>query len=282
MDWRNRFGRSFLTTIQNQGGCECCWSFGAAALVETMVCIEHGMWSKRSEGDIRDGWGGEAGENWAVTDHIMPCQKFNGVTGALDWIVKNGVADPDCYGYVGADHLYDPTVDRVGRTTRVASYTNLGNVTDQKVWLDSVGPITCGFDVYYDFSTWNGSTPYKKSPNATYDGGHIMLLVGYDDKLQCWIARNSWGTGYGNGGYFLIAYGECNIDHYSKQGLKDVSPDPWSRRRLHNGCLIQSSDGPEHRNFELLRAGVPRVQHLWRDGGGGGVCLAPGRDADRP
>jgi len=28
------------------------------------------------------------------------------------------------------------TVDRVGRTTRVASYTNLGNVTDQKVWLD--------------------------------------------------------------------------------------------------------------------------------------------------
>jgi len=102
VDWRNRFGRSFLTTIQDQGGCECCWSFGAAALVETMVCIEHGMWSKRSEGDIRDGWGGEAGENWAVTDHITPCQKFNSVTGALDWIVKNGVADPDCYRYVGA------------------------------------------------------------------------------------------------------------------------------------------------------------------------------------
>jgi hypothetical protein len=115
VDWRNRFGRSFLTTIQNQGGCECCWFFDAAALVETMVCIEHG------------------------------------VTGALDWIVKNGVADPDCYGYVGADHLCDPTVDRVGRTTRVASYTNLGNVTDQKVWLDSIGPIACGFDVYYDF-----------------------------------------------------------------------------------------------------------------------------------
>jgi hypothetical protein len=133
------------------GGCECCWSFGAAALVETMVCIEHGMWSKRSKGDIRDGWGREAGENWAVTDHITPCQKFNSVTGALDWIVKNGVADPDRYRYVGADHPYDPTVDRVGRTTRVASYTNLGNVTDQKVWLDSIGPIACGFDVYYDF-----------------------------------------------------------------------------------------------------------------------------------
>lgn len=55
VDWRNRFGRSLLTTIQNQGGCECCWSFGAAALVETMVSIENGMWSKRSEGDIRDG-----------------------------------------------------------------------------------------------------------------------------------------------------------------------------------------------------------------------------------
>lgn len=183
-------------------------------------------------------------------------------------IAKNGVADPDCYGCVGADHPYDPTVDRVGRTTRVASYTNLGNVTDQKVWLDSIGPITCGFDGYYDFFTWNGSTPYKKSPNATYDGGHVMLLVGYDDKLHCWIAHNLWGTTYGNGGYFLIAYGECNIDYYSKQGLEDVSLDPWSRRRLHNGCLIQSSDGFEYRNFELLRVGVPRVQHLWRDGQG--------------
>jgi len=85
-------------------------------------------------------------------------------------------------------HPYDPTVDRVGRTTRVASYTNLGNVTDQKVWLDSISPIACGFDVYYDFFAWHGSTPYKKSPNATYDGGHVMLLVGYDDNLQCWIA----------------------------------------------------------------------------------------------
>jgi len=82
VDWRNRFRRSFLTTVQNQGGCECCWSFGAAVLVETMVCIEHDMWSKQSEGDIYDGWGGEAGENWAVTDHITPCQKFNSVTGA--------------------------------------------------------------------------------------------------------------------------------------------------------------------------------------------------------
>jgi hypothetical protein len=27
-----------------------------------MVCIEHDMWSKRSEGDIRDGWSGEVGE----------------------------------------------------------------------------------------------------------------------------------------------------------------------------------------------------------------------------
>jgi hypothetical protein len=37
-------------------------------------------------------------------------------------------------------------------------------------------------------------------------------VVGYDDDHGCWICKNSWGTGWGEGGFFRIAYGQCGID----------------------------------------------------------------------
>ena len=77
-------------------------------------------------------------------------------------------------------------------------------------------------------SPGTGSTPYKKSPSATYDGDYVMLLLfgGGDDNKPMLDHPQLMGTAYVNGAYFLIAYGECNIDYYSKQGLTDVSPDP--------------------------------------------------------
>jgi C1A family cysteine protease len=43
-------------------------------------------------------------------------------------------------------------------------------------------------------------------PNETVQGGHCVAAVGYDDSKQCFIARNSWGTGWGQNGYFLMPY----------------------------------------------------------------------------
>ena len=37
-------------------------------------------------------------------------------------------------------------------------------------------------------------------------GGHCMVIVGYNDEKQCYIVRNSWGTGWGDKGYCYIPY----------------------------------------------------------------------------
>jgi C1A family cysteine protease len=34
------------------------------------------------------------------------------------------------------------------------------------------------------------------------------LIVGYNDAEQYFIVKNSWGTGWGEAGYFRIAYSE--------------------------------------------------------------------------
>ena len=48
-------------------------------------------------------------------------------------------------------------------------------------------------------------------------------------------------------------------------GLKEVSPDPWIRRRVHNGNLYQSSNGAAHKNFEMMKGGS-EVRQYFRDG----------------
>ena len=42
----------------------------------------------------------------------------------------------------------------------------------------------------------------------------MVTIVGYDDNLECWIVKNSWGTGWGENGWFRIKYGECGINRF--------------------------------------------------------------------
>jgi len=51
VDWRNRYGRNWITRIRDQDPCEHCWIYAPTALIEAMVRIEHCVWCARSEGD---------------------------------------------------------------------------------------------------------------------------------------------------------------------------------------------------------------------------------------
>ena len=72
--------------------------------------------------------------------------------------------------------------------------------------LVNYGPLVTTFSVYADFFSYNGGI-YSYTSGA-YQGGHAVLIVGYDDVNQCFIVKNSWGTGWGEAGYFRIAYSQ--------------------------------------------------------------------------
>jgi len=269
VDWRNRWGIRWITTIRDQAPCPACWCFSAVALVEAMVRIEHCVWPCISEGDVHKGMGARAGD-YGFTEN------------ALNWMKNNGAADPDCFPWPGLIHhnyndfdsvQYTPTADRNGRTVRIPSYTTINGISDQKKWLDTVGPITAAFVVYSDFGSYHsGVYEVSKDNNGNINvpeiGGHCVLIVGYDDSpgQRCWIAKNSWGPNWGDNGYFRIRYGECRIDENPKFGLTKTDPDPWTKRRLNNGGMLESGYGVYHRNFELLTtAPGSKIRPWWRD-----------------
>lgn len=272
VDWRSRWGWPWITSIRDQNGCESCWCFAAVALVEAMVRIEHCVWPSISEGDVHKGMG----------HHCCDC---GGSGDALDWIKDHAAADPGCFpwahtassctgcsGTGGGPYdgiAYTPTADRSGRSVRIPAYTSIGPIADQKTWIDTVGPIVTWFEVWDDFQAYGSGVYHKQAtfnghPNKVA-GGHFMLVIGYDDAQNCWIVKNSWPN-WGQSGFGRIGYGETGIDTYAKLGLQGTNPDPWTRRRMHNGAMIESGNGAQHRNFEMLTtAPNGQMRHWWRD-----------------
>ena len=45
------------------------------------------------------------------------------------------------------------------------------------------------------------------------EGGHELLIVGYDDSASMFIFRNSWGTAWGDAGYGYMPYGYVERDY---------------------------------------------------------------------
>lgn len=70
-------------------------------------------------------------------------------------------------------------------------------------------PFVFGFSVYESFETdevaRTGVAPMP-AHGETLLGGHAVMAVGYDDASQRMLVRNSWGTGWGQKGYFTLPY----------------------------------------------------------------------------
>jgi C1A family cysteine protease len=69
--------------------------------------------------------------------------------------------------------------------------------------------VVFGFTVYQSFESQSvaetGVMPMPKRGEATV-GGHAVLAVGYSDPKGHLIVRNSWGSSWGDRGYFYMPY----------------------------------------------------------------------------
>jgi C1A family cysteine protease len=91
----------------------------------------------------------------------------------------------------------------------VTAHNIAQNLASIQASLASNVPVVIGIEVFESFETQQvantGIVPMPQ-PNEQLLGGHCVLLVGYNNASQRFIVRNSWGTGWGAGGYFYIPY----------------------------------------------------------------------------
>ncbi len=193
-----------FTIVKNQGSLGSCWAFACVGLAEYKIKEDLGV-----EVDLSE-------------QHLVNCAEF-GPMGGMEFLRDNGLTIEDSLPYQaqfqGCNIIFEP----IYKVTlfEIVNVSDLGfedRISILKGILFSEGPFVSHMDCYTDLDYYtSGIYEYDGVSDSGY--GHIIVIVGYqdDDSIKnggYWIVRNSWGSEWGENGYFKIPYDECNIAKY--------------------------------------------------------------------
>jgi len=162
-----------------------------------------------------------------IRDGVKTVNKL-GVCAEAEWPYDDTPADPDGLFPAGSRAAERPTDQcyKHALDNRLTSYRRVVRNLDQMRGCMAAGyPFVFGFTVYSGFEsaqvqqTGVASMP---GPDEEVLGGHAVLAVGYDHEARTFLVRNSWGTGWGQDGYFTMPY-----EYLTTRGL---ASDFWTMR----------------------------------------------------
>ncbi len=232
--WKS-YGGDWTTPAKDQASCGSCWAFSALAAMEAAINIASG--SPTTDIDLSEQYilsclsgAGSCSGGWMSTavDYIQstsPGSTGNGINGctiescmpyqAVDYIpCSDKCSDWDYFTSPPAEDNKLFQIESFGVTT--TSEDNPSDWDLLKTWIMTYGPLSVDINAN-GFGSWGSS---HHSPNDVYENddygttNHGVLLCGWVDDPEIlnggyWIIKNSWGTGWGYGGFGNIAYG-CN------------------------------------------------------------------------
>lgn len=253
-------GRSYVAGIRDQGACGSCVAFGSVGVLEGTA-----RWMRRapglpvdlSEAHLYYGWGESVAvtceTGWLPLPALTFCTEY-GVTFEAKW--------PYSPGNSNAAKLPGDWEAHRAKSSGLVNLT--GNVAGMKRHLNDHGPIAGCFLVYDDFFAYHGGV--YRPVSETCSGGHCVAIVGYDDSRRAWICKNSWGSEWGESGFFWIGYGECGLETWQVIGVRSVTLRMWTGRMKVGGLF---ANGDERGGWVYLSdanwvrvGGVTTSQHL--------------------
>lgn len=248
LDWRNYQGQNFITSVKNQSSCGSCWSFSIVAVIEAMYNVENSVPVQR------DSFSGANFELDLSEQFLVSCSDAGGCDGgypdmAAEYIKNNGIAKEEYFPYKANDVPCNPTSTWI---SQIYSIQDWGYVTQSVENREAIytalqdGPLSLYMVVYSDL--YNYVSGIYEYTYGDLEGGHAILLVGYSKAGNYWICKNSWGSNWGENGYFKIKMGQCETGKWiiSARGVTAPTfypPANFTGQRGENSSLLQSEYG---------------------------------------
>ncbi len=218
-----------VAPVGSQGNLGTCWAFAALGALETSI------WPEK--------------ELVFAVDHMSLMSGFNmtqqdggDYNMALAYLAawKGPVLEADDpYGDGRTDEALEPVVHlQEAVTIAQKDYTAI------KTMILNRGGVQSSF--YSDMETATSNSSYYNSSTKAYfypgknTANHDVVIVGWDDNYPrenfnsypenngAFICRNSWGTTFGDGGYFYISYEDTNIGVNNIVYTRVDAPDNYS------------------------------------------------------
>ncbi|MDD5209186.1 MAG: C1 family peptidase [Elusimicrobiales bacterium] len=208
IDWRDANG-NFVTAPKNQKKCGSCWAFSMTGGLESYTLLKENT----------------PGKDLDLSEQVMlSCSgagSCNGGRLSAGFLKKTGLPAESAYPYTATDGSCATAA--AGWQTGAKKIGAWGSVSQDlntiKTALVKYGPLPIAFMVYEDFMHYKtGIYSYTTGKQL---GGHAVLLVGYNDAEKYFIVKNSWDLGWGENGFFRIAYSE--MDNSVNFGLSTIA-----------------------------------------------------------
>ena len=230
-----------LPAIRNQGGYGVCWAFSTISLLEINL-LKNKLVSDDIDlsefhlvnftyNNVTDPLGGSAGDTTTFLRSSNSVTQNGGdirmaFNSLMDW---EGAVDETLVPYTaevaGTINTTGLSDDLARKNTKIhlQNYykVNMTNQTDVKQAITDYGGLSISYYAYGGSSSnkyYNSSTAGYYCYDSNTGTNHAVTVVGWDDNYSkdnfptepegdgAWIVRNSWGSYFGENGYFYLSY----------------------------------------------------------------------------
>jgi len=212
LDWRKK---NAVTSVKDQGQCGSCWTFSSTGASEGAWAIATGDLIDLSEEQLVECATGVQYGSHGCSGGQME--------GAFKYLIQNGQCALSSYPYTSGNGKSGSCKS----CSEIAHFSSCSDVkpNDQISLKGAVAkqPVAVAIeaDTRY-FQSYSGGILDSASCGTQLDHGVLIVGYGEENGEKYWLLKNSWGTSWGENGYFRI----LRTDSTNDPGICGVAMDP--------------------------------------------------------